>query len=162
MGTFSKTLATGLRVGWIMGEQPVIDAVTRMRFDMGVSPWTSRVLQSSARAAATRRTCRRCVEIYRSKRDAMLAAMDERCSGFGEWGVPKGGFFVWLELRDGIDPKKLRYTANEEAVGYVGGEAFFADGSGTDYIRLCYSNVAEKDIPEAIMRLGRALERASE
>ena len=100
--------------------------------------------------------------IYQQKRDAMLAAMSERISGFGEWGVPKGGFFVWMKVRDGVDMKKLRYVANEEAVGYVGGEAFFADGSGTDYIRLCYSNVAEKDIPEAINRLGRALERAAE
>ena len=84
-----------------------------------------------------------------------------RMASFGEWGVPKGGFFAWMKLRDGIDAKQLRYTANEEAVGYVGGEAFFADGSGNDYIRLCYSNVAEADIPEAINRLARALERAS-
>jgi DNA-binding transcriptional MocR family regulator len=66
-----------------------------------------------------------------------------------------------MKVRDGVDMKQLRVTANDEAVGYVGGEAFFADGSGNNYIRLCYSNVAEKEIPEAINRLGRALERAS-
>lgn len=161
MGTFSKTLATGLRVGWVMGEQAVVDAVTRMRFDMGVSPWTSRVLHEFALSGAYAKHVPAMIEIYRSKRDVMLAALDERCSSFGEWCTPKGGFFVWMKLVDGIDTKKLRYTANEEAVGYVGGEAFFADGSGANYIRLCYSNVAEKDIPEAISRLGRALEKAS-
>jgi DNA-binding transcriptional MocR family regulator len=161
MGTFSKTLATGLRVGWIMAEQPVVDAVTRMRFDMGVSPWTSRVLHEFCLNGSYDAHVPAMCSIYHRKRDAMLAAIDERLSSFGTWGVPKGGFFVWMKLIDGIDTKKLRYTANEEGVGYVGGEAFFADGSGNDYIRLCYSNVAEKDIPEAINRLGRALEKAN-
>jgi 2-aminoadipate transaminase len=161
MGTFSKTVATGLRVGWIMGEKPVIDAVTRMRFDMGVSPWTTRVIAEYCASGEYAAHVPSVIEIYRRKRDAMLAAMDERCSKFMRWGVPKGGFFVWAELAETVDPARLRITANEEAVGYVGGEAFFADGSGANFVRLCYSNVAERDIPEAIMRFGRALERAA-
>ena len=91
----------------------------------------------------------------------MLAAMSERCSKYARWQAPKGGFFIWAELAESIDPARLRITANEEAVAYVGGEAFFADGSGANFVRLCYSNVAEADIPEAIMRFGRALERAA-
>jgi len=145
-----------------MGEQQVVDAVTRMRFDMGVSPWTSRVLHEFCANGSYGEHVPAMCQIYRRKRDAMLSAMDERLASFGTWGVPKGGFFAWMKLADGIDTKKLRYTANDEAVGYVGGEAFFADGSGHDYIRLCYSNVAEQDIPEAINRLGRAIERARE
>ena len=161
MGTFSKTLATGLRVGWIMGEKPVIDAVTRMRFDMGVSPWTTRVIAEYCTSGEYEAHVPGMIEIYRRKRDAMLAAMDERCSKFMRWSVPKGGFFVWAELAENVDPARLRITANEEAVGYVGGEAFFAGGDGANFVRLCYSNVAERDIPEAIMRFGRALERAA-
>lgn len=161
LGTFSKTLATGLRVGWIMGEQPLIDAVTRMRFDMGVSPWTSRVITEFCESGMFDEHLERVIEIYRRKRDAMLAALDERCARFARWSVPEGGFFLWLELAEGIDPERLRYTANEEAVGIVGGSAFFEDGSGARHVRLCYSNVAERDIPEAIMRFGRALERAA-
>lgn len=161
LGTFSKTLATGLRVGWIMGEQAVIDAITPMRFDMGVSPWASRILGEFCESGRYDAHVPGMIEIYRRKRDAMLAAMDERCSKYGRWSSPKGGFFLWMELAEGIEPAKLRHTANEEAVGYVGGEAFYADASGANYVRLCYSNVAERDIPEAIMRFGRALERAS-
>lgn len=160
LGTFSKTLATGLRVGWIMGEQPVIDAVTRMRFDMGVSPWASRVLGEFCESGAYDAHVPRMVEIYRRKRDAMLSALDERCGRFGRWGVPKGGFFVWLELAESVDYSRLRHTANDEGVAYVGGAAFFADGGGKEFVRLCYSNVAERDIPEAVMRFGRALEGA--
>ena len=161
LGTFSKTLATGLRVGWVMGEQPVIDAVTRMRFDMGVSPWTSRVIAEFCESGMFDEHLDRVIEIYRRKRDAMLAALDERCARFARWSVPEGGFFLWLELAEGIDTERLRYTANEEAVGVVGGSAFFEDGSGAQHVRLCYSNVAERDIPEAVMRFGRALERAT-
>ncbi len=160
MGTFSKTLATGLRVGWIMGEKPVVDAITRMRFDMGVSPWTTRVIAEFCTSGAYDTHVPKMIEIYRKKRDVMLAAMSERCGKYARWQAPKGGFFIWAELAEGIDPARLRVTANEEAVGYVGGEAFFADGSGANFVRLCYSNVAEADIPEAIMRFGRALERA--
>lgn len=161
LGTFSKTLATGLRVGWIMGEKPVVDAITRMRFDMGVSPWTSRVIAEFCVSGRFDAHVGRMIEIYRRKRDVMLAALDERCSRFAHWGVPKGGFFLWLELGEDVDPERLRITANDEAVGYVGGAPFFDDMSGGNRVRLCYSNVAEADIPEAIMRFGRALERAA-
>ncbi len=161
LGTFSKTLATGLRVGWLMGSQPIIDAVTRVRFDMGVSPWTSRVLAEYCESGRYGEHVPRMIEIYRRKRDVMLAALDERCSNYARWSSPQGGFFLWLELSEGVNPERLFETAWEEGVGYVGGKAFYDDGGGANYIRLCYSNVAENEIPLAIQRLGRALERAS-
>lgn len=160
LGTFSKTLATGLRVGWIMGAQQIIDAVTRVRFDMGVSPWASRVLLEYCDSGRYDEHVPRVIEIYRRKRDAMLAALDERCAKYARWSTPQGGFFLWLELSGGVDPARLFETAWDEGVGYVGGRTFFDDGSGAGYIRLCYSNVAENDIPLAIQRLGRAMERS--
>ncbi len=161
LGTFSKTLATGLRLGWVMGDQNVIDAITRMRFDMGVSPWASRVVSEFCESGRFEQHVERVCDIYRRKRDAMIAALDERCTRFARWSVPEGGFFLWLELSEGVDPHRLYETANDEAVAYVGGKPFFDDGSGLNYARLCYSNVAESEIPEAIMRFGRALERAA-
>jgi DNA-binding transcriptional MocR family regulator len=162
LGTFSKTLATGLRVGWIMGSQTVIDAVTRVRFDMGVAPLTSRVLADFCESGRYDAHVPRVTEIYRQKRDAMLAALDERCASYARWSVPDGGFFLWLELAEGIDPQKLNQAALEEGVGFVGGQAFFDDGGGANFARLCYSNVAERDIQEAVLRFGRALERSPE
>jgi DNA-binding transcriptional MocR family regulator len=162
LGTFSKTLATGLRVGWIMGDKTVVDAVTRVRFDMGVSPWTSRVLADLCESGRFDAHLPRMIEIYRQKRDAMLSALDERCGAYARWAVPQGGFFLWMELAEGVSPHRLYDAAWEEGVGYVGGRAFFDDGGGARFIRLCYSNVSEREIPEAVMRLGRALERASQ
>ena len=161
LGTFSKTLATGLRVGWLMGSREIIDAVTRVRFDMGVSPWASRVLLEFCESGRYDAHVPRVIEIYRRKRDAMLSALDERCAKHARWSSPQGGFFLWLELSEDIDPAKLFETAWEEGVGYVGGKSFFDDGGGAGYIRLCYSNVAEGEIPVAIQRLGRALERSA-
>jgi 2-aminoadipate transaminase len=143
-----------------MGEVPVINAITAMRFDMGVSPWTSRVLHEFCASGEYARHVPAMIEVYRRKRDVMLSAMAERCSSYATWAVPKGGFFLWLTLDPSIDPAQLRITANDEAVGYVGGEAFFAEGDGSGNVRLCYSNVAENAIPEAVQRFGRALERA--
>ena len=160
LGTYSKTLATGLRLGWVMAEKPVVDAITRMRFDMGVSPWSSRVIAEFCESGEFDAHLQRVIDIYRRKRDAMASALEERCSKYARWAVPKGGFFMWLELSEGIDPQRLAETANEEAVRYVGGRPFFDDRSGNHFVRLCYSNVAESAIPEAIMRFGRALERA--
>ena len=162
LGTFSKTLATGLRVGWIMGPKEIVDAITRVRFDMGVSPWTSRVLAEYCESGRYDAHVPRVVDIYRRKRDAMLSALEERCSKYARWGTPHGGFFLWVELSEGISPSKLYDTAWEEGVGYVGGRAFFDNGEGANFIRLAYSNVSESEIQEAVMRLGRALERAVE
>ncbi len=162
LGTFSKTLATGLRVGWVMGAKRIVDAITRVRFDMGVSPWTSSVLAEYCEAGRFDAHLPRVTEIYRRKRDVMLSALEERCGKLAAWSVPRGGFFLWLRLDDRIDADRLFDAAWEEGVGYVGGRTFFDNGDGAGFVRLCYSNVAEPDISEAVMRFGRALERVAQ
>jgi len=161
IGTFSKTLATGLRLGWVMAGQPIVDALLRMRFDLGTSPWPQRVVTEYASSGLLAEHVKEVVPIYRRKRDAMLAALDERCSRFARWDVPRGGFFLWLELSEGVDPATLTEAAAQEGVTFVGGRTFFPDGSGARYIRLAYSFVAEAEMAEAVLRLGRAMERAA-
>jgi DNA-binding transcriptional MocR family regulator len=75
--------------------------------------------------------------------------------------LPAGGFFLWLEMDRRVQPTALREAAAQEGVVYVSGETFFVDRSGSQFIRLAFSFVAEREIEEAIRRLGRALERAS-
>jgi DNA-binding transcriptional MocR family regulator len=149
-----------------MGARPVIDGITRVRFDMGVSPWTTRVLADFCESGSFDEHVSRMIAVYRRKRDAMLAALEERCAKFGRWGVPEGGFFIWVELAKGVDPNRLYDAAGREGIGYFGGRAFFdgvstAEMEGENFIRLVYSHVSERDIPEAVMRLGRAMERAA-
>lgn len=165
LGTFSKTLATRLRIGWLMGDRSVVDAVTRMRFDMGVSPWSSHVISEFCESGRFDEHVPRVIGIYRRKRDVMLGALAERCGKFARWSLPEGALFVWVELSESVDPDRLYDAAREEGVGYFGGRAFYDAGTGGSdgarYIRLTYSHASEVEISEAILRLGRAMERAA-
>ena len=162
MGSFSKTMATGLRIGWILADQPVIDSLLRTRYDLGVSPWVQRTILEFAASGKLERHVAKVSEIYRRKRDVMLAALEERCSRYATWNQPEGGYFLWLTLAETVDPAALQDAARRLGVAYVGGYAFHMDGSGQHAVRLAYSFVAEKDIPEAILRFGRALEEAAQ
>ena len=163
VGTFSKTLATGLRVGWVAAAQEATDFLVRMRFDMGTSPWIQRLVAEYVSAGHLDRHLSQVVEVYRRKRDAMVAALEEHCAPNVRWRLPSGGFFLWLEMDRRVQPSAiggLREAAAQEGVAYVSGDTFFVDRSGSQFIRLAYSFVAEQEIEEAIRRLGRALKRA--
>jgi 2-aminoadipate transaminase len=163
VGTFSKTLATGLRVGWVAAAQEAADFLVRMRFDMGTSPWIQRLVAEYVSRGLLDRHLPQVLDIYRRKRDAMVAALAEHCAPYASWRLPSGGFFLWLEMDRRVQPSAiggLREAAVEEGVAYVSGDTFFVNRSGNQFIRLAYSFVAEQEIEEAIRRLGRALKRA--
>ncbi len=162
LGSFSKTMATGLRVGWTLAAEPVIDALLQTRFDLGGSPWMHKVIHEFASAGLLEKHLETVNEIYHRKRDAMLSALDERCSRYATWNRPEGGYFLWLTLAETVDSKALAEAARRHGVAYVGGYAFHRDGGGHNAVRLAYSFVKEDEIPEAITRLGRALEEAAD
>ncbi len=162
LGTFSKTMATGLRVGWVLADQPVIEALLRTRFDLGVSPWLQRTVLEFVSAGLFEPHLAKVNQVYRKKRDVMLAALDERCGRYARWNRPEGGYFLWLTLAETVDPAALAEAARRLGVAYVGGTAFHLDGGGQHTVRLAYSFVREEEIPEAILRLGRALEEAAQ
>ena len=101
------------------------------------------------------------MKLYRRKRDRLLAALERELGSRASWTIPSGGFYVWMKLPEGTDSEALlRRAIEEQKTAFVAGPPFFADGTGQNHLRLAYSFVAESDIPEAIRRLGRALERA--
>ncbi len=161
LGTFSKTVATGLRIGWVLGSEPLVEALVKMRFDLGVSPWLQRALAEYGSSGRWERHVAKMNDVYRSKRDTMLAVLEERCSRYLSWNRPEGGYFLWLRLSDGVDPAVLSEAARQMGVAFVGGQAFKRDEDGRRHIRLAFSFVNEQEIPEGIIRLGRALELAA-
>jgi DNA-binding transcriptional MocR family regulator len=97
-------------------------------------------------------------ELYRERRDAMLSALSRMMPPECHWTRPAGGFFVWLTLPDGINSKAMLPRAISSRVAYVPGTGFYADGSGAQYARLCYSLPTPERINEGIRRLTSVIE----
>ena len=162
VGTFSKLIATGLRAAWIIGEKQFIDPLISTRYDAGSSQLTERMIAAYIEKGFLEPQIERLVDVYRSKCDTMLNALDERCSAYLSYARPEGGYFIWARLSEGLRSPEFARLALEDGVSIVPGTTSMTKPEfGWPYIRLAFSYVPEKDIHEAIQRLGRALERAT-
>lgn len=162
LGSFSKIMAAGFRLGWAAGHPDAIAALNAVRHDMGVSAFGARTVAGYAAGGRLGRHIQRLRVHYRAKRDRMASALGEHCAPYVRYAVPEGGFFIWLELAQGVDPDRLARAAAEESVGYVPGTAFFANGEGRRNVRLAFSFAPLDDIDRGIEQLGRALARSAQ
>ena len=158
-GSFSKTLAPGLRVGWVCAAREVIGRLVLMKqaADLHSSSLSQIATHMVARDlfdahVATLRST------YNARRLRMLAALDREMPEGVRYTRPEGGMFVWLTLPEGMDGAQLLARAiAEERVAFVPGGAFHADGSNRNTLRLSFSCASEAQIDEGIKRLGRLL-----
>ncbi|MBM1690552.1 PLP-dependent aminotransferase family protein [Sulfitobacter geojensis] len=158
-GSFSKTLAPGLRVGWICGAEPVISRLVLMKqaADLHSSTLNQMAINSVARSVFTDHTAN-LRRVYRLRRDAMLTALKEHMPDGVEWTKPEGGMFVWVTLPKDMDGAALlRHALETQKLAFVPGQAFFADRSGANTLRLAYSLADEAQINEGMKRLGAAI-----
>ncbi|WP_322882734.1 PLP-dependent aminotransferase family protein [Sinorhizobium medicae] len=155
-GSFSKTLAPGLRVGWICAAEPVIRKLVLMK--QAADLHSSTINQMAIATVAERGFDEQVKKIhgaYRQRRNAMLLALERYMPAGVTWTKPEGGMFIWVTLPKGTDGAELLAKSIETAkVAFVPGRAFFADGSGENTLRLSFSCANGRMIDEGIRRLG--------
>ena len=158
-GTLSKVLGAGVRLGWVMASQEVLPWLMAFKQDWGTNPFVSRVAAYYLREHLEEHV-QQLVDIYRRKRDTMLAGLDAGLGSTAVWSHPEGGFFIWLRLPDGTDQERLGALAAERQVSYVPGTSFFPDRSGAEFIRLAYSYATVEAIAEGTGKLCEAIRLA--
>ena len=158
-GSFSKSLAPGLRVGWVCGATSVISQLVLMKqaADLHSSTINQMAINTVARSVFADHT-RMLRETYSARRDSMLEALETFMPDGVSWTKPEGGMFVWLTLPKHLDGGDLLRTSLEtQRVAFVPGQAFFADRSGANTLRLSFSLADDTQIREGIKRLGAAI-----
>jgi 2-aminoadipate transaminase len=161
MSTFSKTLAPGLRLGWVVAPVEVINKLVQAKqgADLHTSTFDQMIAYEVVSDGFLDEHVKEIRETYRQRRDAMLAAMDQRFPDGTTWTRPQGGLFLWVRLPEGVDCEELIKEAIEQKVAFVPGTAFYADGRGHDSLRLTFATCPADRIEEGINRLGKAIVR---
>lgn len=159
LSTFSKILAPGLRLAWVVAPPPVIRKLVQAKqgADLHTSTFNQMVAYEVARDGFIERHIPVIRSVYRERRDVMLAAMEEHMPSGVRWTRPAGGLFLWAALPEGVDAVDVLRCAIEERVAFVPGGNFFPCGGGANTMRLNFSMMAPDMIREGISRLGRVL-----
>ncbi|WP_435259590.1 PLP-dependent aminotransferase family protein [Thioclava sp. FR2] len=162
-GSFSKTLAPGLRIGWVCAARPVINKLVLMKQAADLhSPTLNQMAVADVAARVFDDHVAGLREAYRGRRDRMLAALEREMPEGVRWTKPEGGMFVWITLPKGMDGAELLAQAiKTERVAFVPGRAFYADGSGENTIRLSFSLNDGPAVDEGIARLARVIKAAA-
>ncbi|MDR3333259.1 MAG: PLP-dependent aminotransferase family protein [Synergistaceae bacterium] len=156
--SFSKILAPGVRVAWIVGPPNIIRKMVMIKqgADMCTSVISQALVASYCDDGYMDEFLPRIISHYAKKRDAMAAAFARHLPSDAQFSVPKGGFFFWVKL-PGIDAKELFMKGIEHGVAFVNGPAFFANGGGTDCFRTCFTFAQPSDLDEGARRLAEAI-----
>jgi 2-aminoadipate transaminase len=160
LGTFSKILSAGLRLGWAVAPRPILDKMNMGK--QGVDLCSSSLSQLFVATYFAERRWEDYVselrELYRRRRDTMLDALAEHFPREAQWTRPQGGMFVWATLPDYIDTTDLLARALEERnVAFVPGRAAYVDGRGGSSMRLNFSGSKEDAIREGVRRIGEVV-----
>ncbi len=162
LSTFSKTLAPGIRLAWIVAPPEVISKIVQAKqgADLHTSTFNQMVAFEVARDGFLDEHVRTIRKVYSERRDVMLNAMKEFFPEGVSWTKPLGGMFLWVTLPEGINTTQLFDRAVSLKVAYVPGAPFFPKGGGENTMRLNFSNAKPEKIREGIARLGQVFKDA--
>jgi 2-aminoadipate transaminase len=159
LGTFSKILSPGLRLGWTAAPRPVLEKLNlgKQGADLCSSTFGQFFVIEYFAQRNWRDLLARLRELYRRRRDTMFDALAEHLPSEAEWTRPGGGLFIWATLPDYIDTTDLLARALREHVAFVPGRAAYLDGRGGSSMRLNFSGVDDADLREGVARIGKVV-----
>ncbi|MFN8598508.1 MAG: PLP-dependent aminotransferase family protein [Anaerolineae bacterium] len=157
--TFSKTLAPGLRLGWIVAPKDVIFKLVQMKqgTDLHTSSFDQMVAYEVARGGFLDKHVRTIREVYGHRRNVMLKALEDFFPREVRWTHPQGGLFLWVTTPESLDTAELLKDAIAQKVAFVPGHSFHPNGGGHNTMRLNFSNAKDEMIVEGIRRMSIAL-----
>jgi 2-aminoadipate transaminase len=159
LGTLSKILSPGIRIGWVAAPPPVLEKIGlgKQAADLCTSTLSQYFVREYFAEGRWQDYISDLVEIYRTRRDAMLDALERHFPAQAEWTRPEGGLFLWATLPDYIDTTDLLAKALREDVAFVPGRAAYVDGRGGSSMRLNFSASPEEELREGIRRIGAVI-----
>lgn len=159
LSTFSKILAPGLRLAWVIAPPEVIRKLVQAKqgADLHTATFNQLVAYEVARDGFLDEHVKLIRKVYRERRDVMLAAMDSYFPAGVDWTQPQGGLFLWAALAESLSAADVLQVAVEQKVAFVPGEPFHPLGGGQNTLRINFSNATPEMIREGIYRLGRVI-----
>ncbi len=161
--SFSKTVAPGLRVGFVILPEEMVKAVEKLANSTYISPplLTQATIHELILRGGFEPNVARACKLLRVRRDTMLSSLEAEFPAGATWSKPGGGYFLWLDLPAGVRSDELLARGNEAGVVFVKGSDFFADGSGGESARLAFSFPSVEEIGEGIRRLAALVREAA-
>jgi 2-aminoadipate transaminase len=159
LSTFSKTLAPGIRLAWVIAPPEVIRkmVMAKQGADLHTATFNQMVAYEVARGGFLDNHVRHICQVYHERRDVMLDALEEHMPEGVRWTHPNGGLFLWVTLPENMRTVEMFKDAVKEKVAYVPGESFYPYGGGHNTMRLNFSYASPEKINEGIARLGRVI-----
>jgi 2-aminoadipate transaminase len=159
LGTFSKTFAPGLRLGWAIGNADIIDkmVIAKQSIDLCTPTITQKIAARYIKKGLFDKNLKNTIKQYHSKRDNMVKAFREHMPEGVTWTEPEGGLFLFLHLPEHMDSEELFHKAIKKNVAFVMGNVFHCDGSGKNTMRINFSFMPEDKTREGVKRLAQAI-----
>ena len=163
LGSLSKTIATGLRVGWVEARPDFIDAMARVRFDMGGSPLIQWALADYLESGNLDEHVRRMRPLYAEKCEILVESLLAYCEPYVSFRRPEGGFFLWVECV-GASARDVALAASQEGLVFPLGSNFFSDreNSADNHVRMAFSAAQPEQLAEVGPRLRAAFHRVAD
>ena len=156
-GSFSKIIAPGMRMGYLVAPKPVIARAWSFKSGGAVSQFTALTIAEFMKGGLNQH-----IKVQNralaAKRDAMVAALGENFGGSVTWTVPQGGLYIWVKFPEGTDLAAVQEEIFHEGVSYYNGSQFSPTGEGSNYVRLCFGHPSIETIRDGIVELARILD----